>query len=130
MNKKLLFLCIIGSLAFAQCLPHDYTKGQKLYDIHCSNCHMNDGSGLKRVYPPIKSEFSLEHFDLIPCIIKNGYSDTINIGDIRYNSEMPAFPQLSPFEITNLMNFMNNEFEFNQAFQTLQNIRLNLENCE
>ncbi len=91
---------------------------------------MSDGTGLKRVYPPIKSDFSAENFEMIPCMIKNGYKDTIQIGEIQYNSAMPAFPQLSPFEITNLMNYMNNEFNFNKPFQSLQKIRENLENCQ
>jgi cytochrome c len=33
----------------------DVAKAENLYINQCANCHRKDGSGVKRVYPPLKN---------------------------------------------------------------------------
>ena len=54
------FSCLIVSSSFIQTynLPKSMERGKEVYTTFCVNCHMADGKGLEKVYPPVaKSDF-------------------------------------------------------------------------
>ncbi len=91
---------------------------------------MDDGTGLKRVYPPIKSDYAKENYDNIVCIVKHGLNEPILVNNIEYNLPMEPIKQINEFQLTNLLNYMNEAFELGQKFQSIQNTRIQLQNCE
>ena len=54
----------------------------------------------------------------------------ISVNGVIYNAEMPGFKELSDFEIANIINFMNHEWNPNVPFKRIQTIQKELENCE
>ena len=77
---------------------------------------MDDGSGLVDVIPPLAgSDYLILNVDKLPCLIRNGIVGEMVVNGRTYNTEMPGVPQLTEFEITNVINYINtswgNDFE-------------------
>src|SRR5690349_20764546 len=50
-----------------------YTNGNKLYDIHCQNCHGSGGEVLGKLIPPLTdTTFLKKHKSEIVCWVKHG----------------------------------------------------------
>ena len=74
---------------------------------HCSNCHQKDGTGLARLYPPIKgSDYFQEDPGRTVRIIRYGQVGEILVNGIPFNQPMPANPDLSNLEIAELTTFL------------------------
>jgi mono/diheme cytochrome c family protein len=106
MNTKhnvfaVLAILIIG-LSMA-CKENYYTQGKMLYEFHCANCHMEDGSGLEDVIPSISnSSYFNERRDEFTCLLING------TGVARTDGlEMPSFIKLNNVELLNITNYLN-----------------------
>jgi len=99
----------VFALAFAYCESNPYREGERLYKFHCSNCHLDDGKGLGALIPPIAgaSEFLDANRERLPCILKYGLKDTIEVKGVRYAEAMPGVPTLSAIQITNILNFIH-----------------------
>ncbi len=117
-------------LAFAQCESNTYAKGEAVYQAYCSNCHMDDGMGLKRVYPPLKSDYAKLNFNNLACIIQNGLDEEIIVNKTKYHLAMEGYPQINEFQMTNLINYINHKFELDQSYQSVYDIRKQLKNCK
>lgn len=124
MNKSvLLFTFFATSLFFLQCTEVSrqkrslkirqqqyYAEGQRLYNQHCSSCHQMDGSGLKKLIPPISPKFINKNMNFVICGIKYGIEGPIQIGEITFNNKMPGNEKLSSIEIAEIMTFINNKW--------------------
>ena len=61
--------------SFWSCSYEPYTQGKRLYQAFCSNCHMDNGEGLRSLYPPLaNSDYLEKNHDQLACIIANGIS--------------------------------------------------------
>jgi mono/diheme cytochrome c family protein len=84
-----------------------FNNGRRLYLNNCSNCHQKDGTGLARLYPPIKNS---DYFQKDPartvCIVRNGQIGEIVVNGIAFNQPMPANPDLSNLEIAELTTYL------------------------
>ena len=61
------------------CESKPYKKGAALYRYYCASCHMEEGQGLRGLFPPIAgSDYLEKHFDQLPCIIKNGMEEKLS----------------------------------------------------
>ena len=98
--KAIAFLILL--LGITQCQPDPYREGRFLYQRHCENCHMEDGSGLSGLIPSLKNSkvVTSEPASLL-CIIRNGIKKNPTTGQ-----EMPANTQLNDVELTNLINYL------------------------
>lgn len=86
-----------------------FVEGQALYEVHCSNCHQSDGSGLGRVYPPLKhADFLEQHFEEVACIIKYGKKGEIWVNGVMYNQEMKGIPTLTNLELAEILTYITN----------------------
>ena len=87
------------------CNDHIYIQGQRLYEFHCQNCHMSDGSGLEQVIPSIQSSlYFTEKLDSLPCLIRHGRPDYLTSDSIQLN--MPVNYKLTEYEVNNLINYL------------------------
>ena len=102
-TSKLVFLILFG---IASCQQNPYQQGERLYEIHCANCHMSEGEGLAALYPPLTST-SFERFaPRFACIVRYGLSDTISVNGQQFSFPMPGNDKLNPVEIANIYNYI------------------------
>ncbi|WP_162342974.1 c-type cytochrome [Cyclobacterium salsum] len=84
-------------------------QGQQLYLTYCSNCHQEDGSGLKRLIPPLReSDYMLEDIARTIRIIHYGAQGEMTVNGLVYNQPMPGNPQLTPLEIAQISTYIYN----------------------
>ena len=86
-------------------------QGRELYNIHCSNCHQPDGSGLRGLYPPLNpSDYMEQHFEEVICLIRNGKSGEIVVNGKTYNQPMPGIPTLTDLEVAEIASYIYNSW--------------------
>lgn len=110
MNITLRIICSVCLCLFLiQCDYEFYLQGQRLYEAHCENCHMEDGSGLELLIPDIsESKYFRGNPQNLYCLIRKGLPTERADG-----LEMPAFENLNNVEICNLINYLNNRWSPN-----------------
>jgi len=92
---------------------------------------MDNGSGLEGLIPPlVAADFVKDQVAATACIIRNGETEPIIVNGQRYAQPMPASPQLSDFEITNIINYIRHAWSNDYGFVTLAEIRSAIEECE
>ena len=105
--------CVIVSSSFIHTynLPKSIERGKDVYTTFCVNCHMADGKGMEKVYPPIaKSDFlKRPSKDLINNIL-NGKSGETKVNGLVYNTLMPAQNYLTDEQIADVLNYINNSW--------------------
>lgn len=129
---KLIWVALLGLVPLAFLY---FSKGENrnamLYQQNCANCHMDDGKGLKSLYPPLAgADFLTLHETQLPCIIKHGLNGEIMVNDIQYNQVMPANEHLSDIEIANLINYIRNEWGNKHKHMPLNEVKRILEDCD
>jgi mono/diheme cytochrome c family protein len=130
--QALLWLGLVSYavLACGEGNQEPYQEGAVLYKKHCSNCHMDDGTGLEALYPPLAGSDMLESMDVAAaCVLRNGLQGPIVVNGIQYDMEMPPMPQLSGVEITNLLNYIHNAWGNERAYISLDKVQAALERC-
>lgn len=86
-----------------------FRQGELLYTKHCSNCHQADGSGLGRLYPPVKqSDYMSENFEQVLCLMRNGIRGELTVNGVQYNQAMPGVPTLTDLEIAEIATYIYN----------------------
>jgi mono/diheme cytochrome c family protein len=137
-NRLLSFLFLLAAFALSNCDSdtNTYKQGKILYDRYCANCHMEDGSGLKGLIPPLaKSDYLLAHRAELPCILLRGQQGKIVVNGVEYgNQEMPAIKRLTndpltDFEITNILNYVSTSMQNNEKIWTIDEVRAGLSTC-
>ncbi len=88
-----------------------YSNGKKLYETYCTNCHTDQGEGLGRLIPPLKSsDYLMADLDRAARIIKYGQRGPITVNEIDFNQPMPANPQLTNLEIAEIVTYISNSW--------------------
>ncbi len=84
--------------------------GKAGYVANCSQCHGENGEGIKSLVPPLNhSDFAIKNLDSIPCWLKFGLNHPITVGDTLY--DQPMYPgNLDEVQISNIINYMNDEY--------------------
>ena len=81
--------------------------GKKLYSDNCANCHQEDGSGLRQLYPPLRnSDYFKNKTEKILCVIKNGHQGGITVNGILFEQEMPDNPSLTNLDIAAISTYV------------------------
>jgi mono/diheme cytochrome c family protein len=126
-----IILCsFFGFLFLESCKETPYAHGKILYENFCESCHMADGKGLQGVIPPLAGADYLEKYRLeIACIIRKGQKGEIVVNGQTYNQEMVGIPQLSDFEITNVINYINSAWGNDYGYTKITEVQEALETC-
>ncbi|RKD13820.1 copper oxidase [Pelobium manganitolerans] len=130
-------LTVLVAIFFSACSEESikyqryYSDGLNLYKTHCGNCHMEDGSGLGKLIPPLTDTIYLkENRDKLACIIVYGLSDSIVINGIGYKEKMPAEKHLAAVDLAKLLTYVTNAFGNNQGLYDISEVEKNLRNCK
>lgn len=122
-EKAGVFFCFI--ILFLACQPKPYRQGQVLYEVHCENCHMEDGSGLPGLIPALSSYASWDlRPDSLICLIRNGVPLNPATGQL-----MPPNRSLNDVEIANLVNYLRSLYSENTFAIKVSEVKSWSESC-
>ena len=93
------------------------SDGKLIYEDFCIQCHLNNGEGIEKIYPPLNnSDYLLKNLDKSIYSIKYGLSGEIIVNGIKYNGVM-ASQGLEDDEIADVMNYITNSWDNNLNVQ-------------
>ena len=93
------------------------SDGKLIYEDFCIQCHLNNGEGIEKIYPPLNnSDYLLKNLDKSIYSIKYGLSGEIIVNGIKYNGVM-ASQGLEDNEIADVMNYITNSWDNNLNVQ-------------
>lgn len=85
-------------------------RGAVIYEDFCMNCHLPDGKGVEKTYPPLSgSDFLMNNREKSIRAIKFGQSGEIIVNGKTYNGTMMPMG-LSDSEIADVMNYITTSF--------------------
>lgn len=129
-NKTFLLFLVAFLTTSLSCEENTYSQGKRLYTAHCANCHMEDGTGLAKLIPPlVKSDYLKVNQDLVPCIIRYGQSGEISVNGIVFDQVMPG-AKYTEIQINNMINYINTAWGNDIATVTISKTKERLLNCE
>src|SRR5690625_3096567 len=88
-------------------LSSSFVRG--VYVSGCHACHMADGSGIQRAFPPVPESDYLEDVDASISAILHGLQGEIVVNGETYNGVMPR-QNLDNEEVANVVTFVLNSF--------------------
>jgi len=108
-----------------------YVQGESLYLRHCSNCHQKDGSGLRRVYPPLNtSDYMQQNFEAVICLIRYGKNGGLMINGQQFNQPMKGIASLSDLEIAEITTYIYNTWTHEKGLVEVKDVSVILNNCQ
>jgi nitrite reductase (NO-forming) / hydroxylamine reductase len=97
--------------AKAPSLTERVESGEKVFTTACSACHQPTGLGLPGAFPPLaKSDYLLQNPKRAIDIVLRGLQGEVVVNGVKYNSVMPAMPQLSDQEIADALTYALNSW--------------------
>ena len=91
-------------------LKSSISRGKAVYNDMCITCHLADGKGVPKAFPPLAdSDYLRENQDESIKGIKKGMSGEIIVNGITYNGAMAPLG-LSDEEVADVMNYINNSW--------------------
>ena len=124
-----LFLFALSFFLFT-CESKPHRQGEILYLNFCANCHMDDGTGLAGNIPPLaQSDYVAQNASPLFHIIRFGMEGEIVVNGKTYQNPMAGIPELSEFEIANVINYINQAWGNDHGYMPLKEIRKSLEAC-
>ena len=125
------FAALLVFLFFYSCKDTPYQQGKILYEISCANCHMEDGSGLEGLIPPLAgADYYRQNILESACLIRNGMNGKVVVNDRTYEQPMPNNDQLTEFEITNILNYISSTWYDDLPYVKLADVRRTLNACK
>ncbi len=108
------------------CKRQPYSQGQVIYSYQCAGCHMEDGSGLAKLIPPLdSSRLMLSDPAKLVCLIRNGLPVNPLTGQT-----MPANTAMTDVEMTNLINFLGVKYALNPQTVKVTELKKMLAGCQ
>ena len=130
-KTPLLLTSLLGLLIWASCRDDPYKQGRILYQNFCASCHMDDGSGLQGVMPPLAgADYVAQNQGKLACIIRYGMEGAVVVNGTTYNQQMAGIPQLTDFEITNIINYINHSWGNEYGYMRYDDVKTALEKCK
>lgn len=132
MRNAIFFFTFFTTFAIylTSCETETYRQGRILYENFCASCHMEDGTGLEGIIPPLaNSDYVRNHQLEMPCIIRVGMEGEIVVNGKKYNSVMKGENRLSHFEITNIVNYVNQAWGNDYGIIKFDDVQDELEKC-
>ena len=100
----------VKSQSQSKALKESIKRGNIVYSDFCVSCHLPNGSGVNKIYPPLANSDYLEanRYASIKGL-KFGLKGKIKVNGVEYNKYMPPMG-LSAEEIADVMNYMNHSW--------------------
>ncbi|MCU0393805.1 MAG: cytochrome c [Thermoflexibacter sp.] len=125
-------------LLFASCQDAESVKlqvyiseGQRLYEQKCANCHQKDGTGLRKLIPPLaQADYLIKNKDQLACIVKYGISGEITVNNQNYNLSMPSNEGLSDRHIAQILTYINTKWAGAQVRTSDEQVKERLKQCK
>ncbi|WP_235184106.1 c-type cytochrome [Hymenobacter sp. IS2118] len=112
------------------CFSSNKNQGERLYVDHCSSCHGGEGQGLARLIPPLAgADYLALHRAELPCLLRHGQKGPIVVNGVTYNYVMPGEKGMSPAQLTNLLNYIENSWGNKSKPRTIREVEEQLQNC-
>ena len=112
------------------CFSNNRHQGEKLYALHCANCHGDQGQGLARLIPPIAgSDYLVDHRAELACLLRNGQNEVIVVNGIGYHQIMPGNKTMSTAQLTNLLNYIESHWGNEGVPRTILDVQTALDSC-
>jgi mono/diheme cytochrome c family protein len=129
---------LLGLLSFTACQDAETVKlqvyiseGQRLYEQKCANCHQRDGTGLRKLIPPLAgADYLIKYKDNLACIVKYGLTGEIEVNGQKYNLSMPANEGLSDRHIAQIITYINNKWAGSQQRVKDEEVKEKLKQCQ
>ena len=141
-DTRMGLLAILGAVVFTLALTscgknssakfkQYYVHGEQLYEKHCRNCHQADGSGLRRVYPPLNtSDYMKNNFDNVVCLIRYGKSGEIFVNGQEFNQPMHGVTGLTDIEIAEITTYIYNTWSHERGLLEVKDATAILAACK
>ena len=104
-----LFLNISFNLFSKKPIQQSLLDGQDIYNDFCVQCHLEDGKGVKGIYPPLAKSDFLNDINRTISSIKYGLKGPITVNGENYNSIMVS-QGLDDEEISDVVNYILNSW--------------------
>ena len=104
-----LFLNISFNLFSKKPIQESLLDGQDIYNDFCIQCHLEDGNGVKGIYPPLAKSDFLKDINRTISSIKYGLKGPITVNGENYNSIMVS-QGLDDEEISDVVNYILNSW--------------------
>ncbi|MDO7171763.1 c-type cytochrome [Mariniflexile sp. AS56] len=115
MKSALLSLFVTLSVVFSSfsqtdALKESMERGHEIYTDFCMSCHLPNGKGVEKVYPPLaNSDYLIKNREASIKGLKYGMQGEITVNGKKYNSVMAPLG-LSDDEVADVMNYISNSW--------------------
>lgn len=135
---KFLFFILLIALLFTSCQDAETVKlqvyiseGQRLYEQKCANCHQRDGTGLRKLIPPLAgADYLMKYKNNLACIVKYGLTGEIEVNGQKYSLSMPANEGLSDRHIAQILTYINSKWAGSQERVKDEEVKERLKQCQ
>lgn len=118
------------ALSLSGCFTERRNEGAQLYATHCASCHGDQGQGLERLIPPVAaSDYVARNRAGLPCLIRKGLTGRLVVNGVEYNQIMPGHEDLTDSQITNLLNFVQQNWGNKNQSYTIREASDLLRHC-
>lgn len=99
-------------------------RGRAVYEQNCLACHMEDGSGVPNLNPPLKkTQWVLGDKKRLIGVVMNGLNEEIVINGETYHNPMPGFDYLNDQQISDVLTYVRNSFGNKASPVTVQEVK-------
>ena len=124
-------LIIFGLVLYSMACQNPYKAGANSYNLYCASCHMEDGSGLQGIIPPLaRADFLSLYPEQLPCIISKGMIGPVTVNGVIYDQAMPAVEDLDIVEIANILNYIQHRWGDETYFYDQARVKEALQACD
>lgn len=101
---------VYTSYSQTDALKKSIERGSEIYSDFCVSCHLPNGKGVGRTYPPLaKSDYLFKNREGSIKAIKYGMQGKIVVNGVTYNSMMTPMG-LTNNEVADVLNYINNSW--------------------
>lgn len=105
-NKKEIYTKLSQDTALQQSI----NRGKDVYTDMCATCHLPNGEGVPKVYPPLaKSDYLMNKREASIRAIKYGIRGKIVVNEVEYKGIMSSLG-LYEDEVADVMNYITNSW--------------------
>lgn len=108
-----------------------FSEGQRLYEQKCANCHQKEGTGLRKLIPPLaNADYLKSQKQQLACIVKYGLTGEIVVNGQPYNLSMPANEALSDRHIAQILTYITQQWAGEQQRWKDEDVKARIEKCK